>query len=43
VPAFVPDVAVDAGRITEVGRVGERGREELDAGQLLRNRRYSPV
>jgi N-acyl-D-aspartate/D-glutamate deacylase len=30
-PAFAADVAVDAGRITAVGRVDDRGREELDA------------
>jgi len=29
------DVAIDAGRVTEVGRVAARGREELDARGLL--------
>src|SRR5690349_20713972 len=30
-PARTADVAVDAGRITAVGRVAERGRREIDA------------
>jgi N-acyl-D-aspartate/D-glutamate deacylase len=30
-PAVDADVAVDGGRISAVGRVGERGREEIDA------------
>ncbi|MCU1380927.1 MAG: sle [Acidimicrobiales bacterium] len=34
-PPFVADVAVDEGRITAVGRVAERGREELDAADRL--------
>jgi N-acyl-D-aspartate/D-glutamate deacylase len=32
---FEGDVAIDAGRIAAVGRVAERGREELDAGGRL--------
>src|SRR4051794_23948972 len=34
-PAATGDVAVDEGRITDVGRVDERGRREIDAGGLL--------
>jgi N-acyl-D-aspartate/D-glutamate deacylase len=34
-PASTADVAVDDGIVTEVGRVDERGRRELDADGLL--------
>ncbi len=34
-PRFTGDVAVDGAIIVEVGRVGERGRREIDAGGLL--------
>jgi N-acyl-D-amino-acid deacylase len=34
-PAVIADVAVDDGRITEVGVVDERGRRELDADGLV--------
>jgi N-acyl-D-aspartate/D-glutamate deacylase len=34
-PPVVADVAVDGGRITEVGRVEDRGRRDLDADGLL--------
>src|SRR4051812_24804570 len=34
-PKRTADVAVDGGRITEVGDVGERGRREIDADGLI--------
>src|SRR5690606_26549257 len=34
-PARTADVAIDGGRITEVGRVDERGRRELEADGLV--------
>jgi N-acyl-D-amino-acid deacylase len=34
-PKRTADVAVDSGRITEVGDVGERGRREIDADGLI--------
>ncbi len=33
-PAFIGDVAIDGGRISAVGSVGAKGREEVDAGGL---------
>ncbi|MDZ4825411.1 MAG: amidohydrolase family protein, partial [Actinomycetota bacterium] len=34
-PARIADVAITDGTVTEVGRVAEKGREEIDADGLL--------